>query len=50
MEREVRGNIPPVILNTRISAMVTAQRAFGKSLGFFISAIKLGSVICPIKV
>lgn len=43
-------NKPPVMLNTRISAMVTAHKAFGKSLGFFISAMKLGRVIWPMKV
>lgn len=33
-----------------ISQMVTSQTAFRKSYGFFISAMKLGSVICPMKV
>ena len=40
----------PARLKTMISAMVTAHSAFGKSLGFFTSAIKLGIVICPMNV
>lgn len=32
------------------SQIVTARSALGKSLGSFISAMKLGSVICPMKV
>lgn len=40
----------PTELNRMISAIVTAQRAFGKSLGFFISAMKDGKVIWPMNV
>lgn len=40
----------PTTLNTMISRIVHAQRALGKSLGSRISAMKLGSVICPINV
>lgn len=40
----------PTMLNTRISRIVHAQRALGKSLGSRISAMKLGRVICPINV
>lgn len=40
----------PITPNTIISAIVIAQRALGKSLGFLISAMKLGRVIWPMKV
>lgn len=40
----------PTMLKTRISKMVHAHRAFGKSFGSRISAMKLGRVICPMKV
>ena len=40
----------PTRLKRITSQIVTAHRAFGKSLGFLISAMKLGIVICPIKV
>ena len=40
----------PTKLNKMTSAMVTAQSAFGKSAGFLISAMKLGSVIWPMNV
>ena len=44
------GGVAPTQPKTMTSAMVTAHRAFGKSFGFFISAIKLGRVICPMNV
>lgn len=40
----------PTTLKTIISRIVHAQRALGKSFGSRISAMKLGSVICPMKV
>ena len=40
----------PTREKTITSAMVTAHSALGKSLGFFISAMKEGRVICPMKV
>jgi hypothetical protein len=42
--------IAPQSVKMTISAIVTAQSALGKSLGFSISAMKLGSVIWPTKV
>ena len=36
--------------NTITSQMVTAHKALGKSFGSFISAMKLGIVIWPMKV
>lgn len=40
----------PTRLKTTVSATVTSHRAFLKSYGFFISAMKLGRVIWPMKV
>lgn len=40
----------PQRVKTTTSAIVTAQSAFGKSRGFFISAMNEGSVIWPTKV